>query len=218
MRSPSPRRALDLIRGRSALGRRRLALVVALGIAAAVLRGSAGVLLAVAAVVLIADALFPPPGGHWSEADFRFNRLVFKRRRVGRLRRLRGLAPELLDVLDDGGGWVATASRRALGVKSIPIDSITGTVEDAKARVFDRRFRPDHSARARWNGLWLAQAHGAALPPISVYRVESSYFVRDGHHRVSVARDYGWSTIEADVVELRHSHPPVTSRGEASSA
>ena len=100
-------------------------------------------------------------------------------------------------------GLVARRLLRHLGVQSIELDSVTGTVEDLKARVFDRAFRPDASALEHWRRLWLAESHGAALPPISVYRVGDRHVVCDGHHRISVARDHGLATIEAEVVELR---------------
>jgi hypothetical protein len=196
------RRAIGRVVDRSARGGGRLALAVALAATAAVVRGSAGVLLAIFAVMLAADAAIPLPGARWSQADDRFGRLALERRLAARLRRLRGLAPERLELFDDRDGWAAVAPRRAVGIQSIPIDSITGTAEDSKARLFDRRFRPDRSARERWNRLWMAHAHGSALPPISVYRIGAWHIVRDGHHRVSVARDLGWSTIDADVVEL----------------
>jgi hypothetical protein len=119
------------------------------------------------------------------------------------MQRVRRRAPERLDVLDDGSGAVAAAERRALGVQVIAIGSITGTVEELKARAFDRHFRPEAASSEHWKRLWLAQAHGATLPPISVYRLGDRHVVRDGHHRISVARDHGLLTIEADVVELR---------------
>jgi hypothetical protein len=106
-------------------------------------------------------------------------------------------------VLDDASGDVAAAERRALGVQVIAIGSITGTVEELKARAFDGAFRPQAASSEHWKRLWLAQAHGAPLPPISVYRLGDRHVVRDGHHRISVARDHGLLTIEADVVELR---------------
>jgi hypothetical protein len=121
--------------------------------------------------------------------------------------RLRGRAPACLDVFDDGAGWAATAEHRALGVQAIAIDSVTGTAEAIKARAFDRAFRPEAESAEHWKRLWLAQAHGAALPPISVYRVGGQHVVRDGHHRISVARDHGLLTIEADVVELVAARP-----------
>ena len=93
--------------------------------------------------------------------------------------------------------------RRASGLHAIPIESIVGTAEPAKTRTFDRRFRPASSSRRRWEGLWMAGRRGAALPPISVYRMGGRHFVRDGHHRVSVARSLGMTAIDAEVTELR---------------
>jgi hypothetical protein len=171
-------------------------------VAAIALHDSIGVLLAIMALLVLVDAALPVPGEPWMVADDRFLQAVRKRRNARRIRRLRGVGPELLDVLDDRSGWASTAQRRALGVESIPLDSITGTVEDAKAADFDRRFRPCWSATRRWQRAWLALAEGVELPPISVYRVDGRYVVRDGHHRISVARDHGWSAIDADVVEL----------------
>jgi hypothetical protein len=49
----------------------------------------------------------------------------------------------------------------------------------------------------------MAFARGDAMPPVAVYRVGSDHVVRDGHHRISVARDHGVPAIDADVVELR---------------
>jgi hypothetical protein len=183
-------------------------LLAALVAAAIALHGSLGVLIAIMALLVLIDAALPVPGEPWMEADERFRQAVSRGRRARRMRRLRGLGPERLDVLDDGTGWASTAPRRALGVESIPLDSITGTVEDAKAADFDRRFRPCWSTTRRWQRTWLALAEGVELPPISVYRVDGRHVVRDGHHRVSVARDHGWSAIDAEVVEL--STPPAS--------
>jgi hypothetical protein len=188
---------------RSALQhRRRFALLVGLAGTAVVVRGSAGVLFAVFALIMVIDAVVPMPGATWSEADDRFWRLVRERRHAHRMRRLRGLAPERLEIVDEGTGWVSTAHRRALGVQPIRVDSVTGTVDVSKARVFDGRFRPEPSERLRWKGIWIACARGGALPPIAVYRVGAEHIVRDGHHRISVARDQCLEMIDADVVEL----------------
>jgi hypothetical protein len=193
-----PRRS----RARLRLRGRRGWLLAALAAGAVALHNSLGVLLAIMALLVFLDAAIPVPGELWSLADERFVRLVRKRAATDRLRRLRRLGPERLDVIDDRAGWAATAPRRALGVGPIAIDSITGTVEDAKAAAFDRRFRPDWTCSGRWQRMWVAHAHGEPLPPVSVYRVGERHVLRDGHHRVSVARDHGWTAIEADVVEL----------------
>jgi hypothetical protein len=84
-------------------------------------------------------------------------------------------------------------------VREIPIDAIVGTLEPSRARLFDRCFRPARAARGRWQRIWLAEHRGALLPPISVARVRGGYAVRDGHHRVSVARARGAATIDAVV-------------------
>jgi hypothetical protein len=187
---------------------RRLAGAGALLATAVVLRGTGGVLLGIVATLLLLDAVMPMPAGTRSQADDRFRAAVRRRRRARRVARLRGRAPESLDVLDDAAGWAATAERRALGVRLIAIESVTGTAETLKARAFDRAFRPEAESAEHWKRLWLAHAHGATLPPISVYRVDGQHVVRDGHHRVSVARDHGLLTIEADVVELRKAATP----------
>jgi hypothetical protein len=192
-----------LVRRSSARRRRRFGLCAALAGLAVVLGGLGAVLLVFFALMLVLDAVLPMPGATWSEADDHFWRLVRERRREDRLRRLRRLAPERLDVLDEDGGWASTAERRPVGVQPIAIESVIGTVEESRAAMFDRSFRPHRSESERWRGLWMAEARGAALPPIAVYRVGASHFVRDGHHRVSVARDRGSSTIDAEVVELR---------------
>src|ERR687894_487379 len=93
--------------------------------------------------------------------------------------------------------------RGAPGRHAITLDSIVGTAEQAKTGTFDGRFRPASSSRRRWEGLWIAGRRGASLPPISVYRLGDRHFVRDGHHRVSVARSLGMAAIDAEVTELR---------------
>jgi hypothetical protein len=93
-------------------------------------------------------------------------------------------------------------SERALGLQTIPLDSVIGTV--GRTRDFDRSFRPtSNRMRPRWEGIANAQRRGKDLPPISVYRIADMHFVRDGHHRVSVARAQGRDSIDAYVTEVR---------------
>jgi hypothetical protein len=186
----------------SGLPRRRLGLAGGLVLGGVVLGGLAEVLLAMTAAVLALDALVPMPGGTRSAADDRFRRLVRERRRARLAGRLRGSGPERLDLLDDRSGWAATAPRRELGIQAIDVRSVTATVEPLKARSFDRDLRPDAASREQWKRIWMAHAGGAPLPPVSVYRVGGEHVLRDGHHRVSVARELGLERIDADVVEL----------------
>ena len=95
---------------------------------------------------------------------------------------------------------------RSLGLQTIPLDSIVGTVDSP--RDFDRRFRPTSSrVRERWERLALAQRRGESIPPIDVYRVGDLHFVKDGHHRVSIAFATGQTTIDAYVTEVMTTMP-----------
>ena len=91
---------------------------------------------------------------------------------------------------------------RRLGQELIPLDSIVGTVD--RSREFDRDFRPTSPrVRERWQRINLAQRKGEAMPPIDVYRIGELHFVKDGHHRVSVARALGHKDINAYVTEVQ---------------
>jgi hypothetical protein len=101
---------------------------------------------------------------------------------------------------------------RSLGLKTIRLSTVVGTVDSH--RDFDRRFRPTSArVRERWETLALAQRRGAAIPPIDVYRVGELHFVRDGHHRVSIALATGQTTIDAYVTEVRTALPAKGIRG-----
>jgi hypothetical protein len=83
----------------------------------------------------------------------------------------------------------------------IKLDSIVGTVD--RGREFDRSFRPTTGrVRQRWERIAAAQRSGKSFPPIDVYRIGELHFVRDGHHRVSVARALGHDVIDAYVTEV----------------
>ena len=91
---------------------------------------------------------------------------------------------------------------RRLGEQLISLDSIVGTVD--RSREFDRDFRPTSPrVRERWQRINLAQRKGEAMPPIDVYRIGELHFVKDGHHRVSVARALGHKDISAYVTEVQ---------------
>jgi hypothetical protein len=137
------------------------------------------------------------------DAQTAFARQRRRRRRERLIGRLRGPANESgLRALEDALGATPPSGRRVAGLEAIPVDSIVGTAEPAKARVFDRGFRVPESSRHRWERLWIASRRGAALPPISVFRVGDEHFVDDGHHRVSVAQALGMIAIDAEVTEL----------------
>ena len=138
-----------------------------------------------------------------SDAEHDFLRM--RRRQV--LARLSGwLRREPDDVslvlpFDEVVAALGRVGERRVGQQVITLSSIVGSVD--KTRDFDRYFRPTSGrVRQRWEKLAIATRRGEALPPIDVYRIGELHFVRDGHHRVSVAHALGLETIEAGVTEV----------------
>lgn len=98
------------------------------------------------------------------------------------------------------------------GVKAIPIDKIAGSV--GRYQEFNRAFLPTQEhIRERWKRIYEI-AHDAGFPPIDVYKIGDVYFVRDGHHRVSVLKELGATTVEATVTELDTAIPLSADVGE----
>jgi hypothetical protein len=84
------------------------------------------------------------------------------------------------------------------GTKTVQIDQIRGS--GGRVRDFDRDFNPRQThTRDRWHAVARLQLEGRELPPIDLVHVGDRYFVRDGHHRVSVAHLLGQRDIEAKV-------------------
>lgn len=117
-----------------------------------------------------------------------------------RLARLTGRSAELLcfDQVQSllGSGAAVHKVRR-----EIPLNAIVGSV--GRCSEFTRSFRPLHdSAYQRWTAVWSRVANARPLPPIEVLQIGDAYFVIDGHHRVSAAREQGLASIEAQVAVL----------------
>src|SRR5258706_1247314 len=90
---------------------------------------------------------------------------------------------------------------RYLGLRDIEIDKIVGSV--GRYKDFTRSFLPRTNAiRSRWQRLDALARGPEGFPPIEVYKIGDVYFVIDGNHPVSVARQLGAKTIEAYVTEL----------------
>jgi hypothetical protein len=138
------------------------------------------------------------------DAQSAFAKQLRRRRGSGALNWLKRRPRECVRLasLEEALGAAPPASRRSAGLRAIPLESVVGTAEPAKARVFDHAFRPPHTSRRRWERLWMASRRGTSLPPISVYRLGDRHYVDDGHHRVSVARALGMAAIDAEVTEL----------------
>jgi uncharacterized ParB-like nuclease family protein len=88
-----------------------------------------------------------------------------------------------------------------LGIQTISISSIVGSV--GRYQDFNRAFLPLGGAdEERWKSLDIAMNKLRSLPPIDVYKIGDVYFVRDGNHRVSVAKANGLETMQATVTEI----------------
>jgi hypothetical protein len=99
------------------------------------------------------------------------------------------------------------SNTRYLGLQNVPLDHIVGSVD--RYQDFTRAFFPrlDH-LQDRWRRIDRLMTSGRGIPPIELYKVGQVYFVRDGNHRVSVARHHNMPTIEAHVWEYK-THVPL---------
>ena len=114
---------------------------------------------------------------------------------------VRGRAPELLSFDSVQAALQAWQQVEKREPESISLDKIVGSV--GRYRDFTREFLPKESiSEARWRGVDAAMHSQVGLPPIEVYQVGDAYFVRDGNHRVSVARANGLQDIEAYVTRI----------------
>jgi hypothetical protein len=158
---------------------------------------------------------------HHAQARADFDRAHRRAALGGLLARLRRRPDGLLAYHEVRRGLAAAESYR--GVRAVPVDRIVGSTD--RYRDFDRAFRPRRGHCAgRWVSVARAHGEGKSLPPVQLYRVGDGYFVRDGHHRVSVARFRGQAVIDAEVVEvvvlgaLPVAEPDVRPRADAGKA
>ena len=115
--------------------------------------------------------------------------------------RVTGRSNQLLSY-DDVAKKLRLQQRTERGIHNIPLDAIVGSV--GRYTDFTRTFLPlQDSDRERWVSVKAAMRGDAGLPAIEVYKVGEVYFVLDGNHRVSIARQEGLKSIEAHVVEFK---------------
>jgi hypothetical protein len=147
----------------------------------------------------------PPRTTGLAGADAQDDFLRARRRlALSRLRRWLRREPGDIDHILPFEEVVAALGRvqeRYAGEQVVPLDAIVGTVD--RMQGFDRHFRPTTpQVRARWERIAAAMRRGEPMPPVDLYKVGEVYFVKDGHHRVSVARALGHHDIEARVTEV----------------
>jgi nucleotide-binding universal stress UspA family protein len=125
----------------------------------------------------------------------------------GVLARVTGRSNELLSY-DEIASKLKLQGRSDKGLQMIPVDAIIGSV--GRYTDFTRTFLPRHLGdRQRWANIKAISLDpiSMGLPAIEVYKVSEVYFVIDGNHRVSVARQESWKTIEAHVIEIQTDIP-----------
>jgi hypothetical protein len=145
----------------------------------------------------------PDTGYFQADAENDFQRA--RRRQVLSqvIAQLQGKPPDATEMLlfDDVVAALGRTGERRLGLQSIALTTIVGTVD--RARDFDCWFHPRAKVnRQRWIQLALAQRRGEFIPPVDLYRIGELHFVRDGHHRISVALALHLHTIEGYVTEV----------------
>lgn len=88
-----------------------------------------------------------------------------------------------------------------IGLQQVPVEKIVGSL--GRYRDFDRVFLPTQTkTRSRWMDIDIAHLNQVNLPPVDLYKIGEVYFVKDGNHRVSVARQRGQLFVDAYVTEV----------------
>jgi hypothetical protein len=108
-----------------------------------------------------------------------------------------GRKQSLLD-LNEVEKQIQVSNRHHAGIQAVAMRKIVGSL--GRCTDFDAGFNPlNENTRDRWLSVARARLLGIPLPPVELIQVGKSYFVRDGHHRISVARSFGEQAIDAEV-------------------
>lgn len=113
------------------------------------------------------------------------------------------LRPEKRELLSfyDVKSLIKTRSESYKGMQVVKIEDIAGS--EGRYHDFNKAFLPKKEhLRKRWESIDKAYITDVILPPIKLYKIGQVYFVRDGNHRVSVAKAQGMYSIDAEVTEL----------------
>ena len=146
-------------------------------------------------IVMIDDA----SASRTMRAEFRRLRGQAARHRL--YARLTGQHRHLLN-LGEVQKAVEVKTRTHGGLKLVPLERIRGSLN--RCNDFDSDFRPLQGyTEERWITIAVAHSRDESLPPVELIELDDTYFVTDGHHRISVARMMGQREIEAEVVVWR---------------
>ncbi len=117
------------------------------------------------------------------------------------LARLTGATTDLLSY-EEVRRKLRANTLRPRGLQDVPLDAIVGSV--GRYTDFSRTFLPLHDAdQSRWANIKVTAEGPQGLPPVELYKIGEAYFVKDGHHRISVARSMKSETIQAYVTEVQ---------------
>ena len=87
------------------------------------------------------------------------------------------------------------------GIRAVPVKQIVGSV--GRYHDFDNQFRlKQHIPSDRLQHIKKAMQEGKPLPRVKLYKIKDEYYVLDGNHRISAAKEFGYSDIDADIVEF----------------
>lgn len=136
------------------------------------------------------------PSSMLSRALYRFNRARWMAFVEWLKCRILGREHRLLEL--ESPAEQLHGNRRYGGIRPVNLDRICGTL--GRSNDFDRRFLPlDDRLRDRWVSVAMARSRGIAIAPVELIQIGVCYFVKDGHHRISVARACGEQAIDAEV-------------------
>jgi len=97
--------------------------------------------------------------------------------------------------------WASLSNRHYAGIKTVRINQIRGS--EGRTEDFNAKFKPlQVRSKGRWISIAKAQLTDQALPLVELIQIGETYYVRDGHHRISVAQALGQESIEAEVTVM----------------
>lgn len=146
-----------------------------------------------------------PSEQHKAEARERFQRSVVRAQLGDLMGMVSGHQTDLLS-FDEVAKRLKARQQIEMGTQMVRLDRIVGSV--GRYRDFTRTFLPrTRASEERWTRLDAAMNALESFPPVELFKIGEVYFVRDGNHRVSVARANGASHIEAYVTEVKTQIP-----------
>jgi len=116
--------------------------------------------------------------------------------------------PARLRSFDEALAGAQIENGHSAGTRPVPIQKIRGSL--GKTGEFDDQFHSKREEdRARWLSVAVARLSGSDLPAVELIEVDGFYYVRDGHHRISVAQALGQQYIDAEITRMHITYTPL---------